>query len=48
MIEPEYDGAFISENMYELVQNGTFNKVSLLAGIMSEEEISKAGGKFLY
>lgn len=44
VVEPEHDGAFITESMYEMVKNGQINKVPLIIGINSEEYISKAKG----
>nr|XP_023018363.1 venom carboxylesterase-6-like [Leptinotarsa decemlineata] len=42
VIEIEHEGAFITESMYEAVKHGRINKVPLLIGFNSEEEISKA------
>ncbi|KAJ8981443.1 hypothetical protein NQ317_000117 [Molorchus minor] len=42
VIEVEHDGAFITESMYEAVKNGRINKVPLVIGINSEEQIAHA------
>ncbi|XP_018574555.1 venom carboxylesterase-6-like [Anoplophora glabripennis] len=42
VVEPEHDGAFITDSMYELVKNGQINKVPLIIGMNSEEYIAKA------
>ncbi|XP_050509781.1 cholinesterase 2-like isoform X2 [Diabrotica virgifera virgifera] len=42
VIEVPHDGAIISDNMYESLVNGTFNKVPLLLGFNSEESIGMA------
>ncbi|KAJ8925574.1 hypothetical protein NQ315_009414 [Exocentrus adspersus] len=42
VVEPEHEGAFITDSMYEMVKNGRINKVPLIIGINSEEYISKA------
>ncbi|KAJ8957066.1 hypothetical protein NQ318_007279 [Aromia moschata] len=46
VIEVAHDGAMITESMYEAVANGRINKVPLLIGINSEEEISLAASKY--
>lgn len=40
VIETPHEGAMITESMYEALVNGKFNKVPLLSGINSEEELS--------
>ncbi|KAG5879329.1 hypothetical protein JTB14_030192 [Gonioctena quinquepunctata] len=39
VVEVEHPGAFISESMYETVKEGRINKVPLLIGFNSEEEL---------
>nr|XP_023018318.1 venom carboxylesterase-6-like isoform X3 [Leptinotarsa decemlineata] len=39
VIEPEHETAFITENMYEAIENGRMAKVPLIIGICSEEMI---------
>lgn len=46
VIEPAHDGAFITESQYAAVQNGQMNKVPLMIGITSEEQIWWARGEF--
>ncbi|KAH1029021.1 hypothetical protein HUJ05_002327 [Dendroctonus ponderosae] len=41
-LEPEHEGAFITQPMYELVEAGDVVKVPLFIGINSEEYIGKA------
>ncbi|XP_056632576.1 carboxylic ester hydrolase-like [Diorhabda sublineata] len=42
VIEPPHEGAFISDLMYTLVENGTFHQVPVLMGFNSEEGIGVA------
>nr|WCC58185.1 carboxylesterase [Pharsalia antennata] len=42
VLEVEHDGAFLTENMYELLEAGDINKVPLLIGINSEESLGNA------
>nr|AIY68365.1 esterase [Leptinotarsa decemlineata] len=42
VIEEPHEGAIISDVMYETVEKGDINRVPLLIGINSEEEINKA------
>ncbi|KAJ8937805.1 hypothetical protein NQ314_011711 [Rhamnusium bicolor] len=42
VIEPEHENAFLTERMYAVVENGVPNKVPLVIGICSEEQIGKA------
>lgn len=44
VVEPNHEGAFLTERMYDAVSSGGVSSVPLLIGIMSEEQISKAGG----
>lgn len=46
VIEPNHEGAIISDSMFELVKNGKFNRVPLLSGINSEEELSHIASKY--
>ncbi|XP_060524235.1 juvenile hormone esterase-like [Cylas formicarius] len=39
-IEPEYEGAFLSENPYDLLESGNFNQVPILIGMTSEESLA--------
>lgn len=39
VIEPAHDGAFITENQYGAIQTGHMNRVPLMIGICSEEQI---------
>ncbi|CAG9768475.1 unnamed protein product [Ceutorhynchus assimilis] len=41
-IEPKHEDAFITELQYSLMENGDFNRVPLIIGINSEENIFKA------
>ncbi|KAG5884899.1 hypothetical protein JTB14_032584 [Gonioctena quinquepunctata] len=43
VIEVEHPEAFITESMYESVKEGRINRVPLLIGFNSEEEVSKMG-----
>ncbi|XP_056630162.1 juvenile hormone esterase-like [Diorhabda sublineata] len=42
VIEVEHDGAFLTKNLYESLKNGEINRVPLLIGANSEEDISLA------
>lgn len=44
-IEPEHDGAFITEAQYAAIQKGHMSRVPLLIGVTSEEQIGWASGK---
>ncbi|KAG5868564.1 Para-nitrobenzyl esterase, partial [Gonioctena quinquepunctata] len=41
VIEPEHDTAFITENMYGAIENGEMNRVPLIIGMCSEEQLTK-------
>lgn len=45
VIEPEHEGAFITELQYEAIQKGHMSRVPLMIGITSEEQIWWASGK---
>lgn len=47
VIEPEHEGAFITEFMHESLKNGDFNKVPLIIGINSEERIKEAASNVI-
>lgn len=47
VIEPEHEGAFITELQYASIKNGHTNKVPLMIGICSEEQIGWASGEFI-
>lgn len=40
VIEPEHDGAFLTKESFELIENGDFIRVPIMMGITSEEAIS--------
>nr|XP_023026553.1 venom carboxylesterase-6-like [Leptinotarsa decemlineata] len=42
VIEVEHEGAFLTKSMYSMLENGEINKVSLLMGVNSEEQIHLA------
>ncbi|KAK9885222.1 hypothetical protein WA026_010726 [Henosepilachna vigintioctopunctata] len=46
-IEPEHDGAFITETAFKLIESGDFNVVPLFTGITSEESRSFVTGSDL-
>lgn len=46
VIEGDHEDAFITERMYESLEKGNFNKVPLMLGMMSEEAVGQAGGKY--
>lgn len=48
VIEPDYDGAFLTESMYAIIAEGRAQKIPLLIGVNSEEEISVAAGEFIF
>nr|UUB32763.1 carboxylesterase COEA12 [Dendroctonus rhizophagus] len=39
VVEPEHDGAFITEKMYQAFEEGNYNKVPVLIGCNSEEDV---------
>ncbi|KAJ8978295.1 hypothetical protein NQ317_000109 [Molorchus minor] len=41
-IEPEHDGAFLTQTMYSAIENGVANPVPLMIGMASEEQITRA------
>nr|AIY68358.1 esterase [Leptinotarsa decemlineata] len=41
VIEPEHETAFITENMYEAIENGRMTRVPLMIGMCSEEQLGK-------
>lgn len=47
MVEPVHKEAFLTELQYEAVKNGHWNRVPLLIGINSEEQIGWATGKLV-
>ncbi|KAJ8919908.1 hypothetical protein NQ315_006437 [Exocentrus adspersus] len=42
VVEPEHDGAFLTQRMYNAVATGGVNQVPIIMGLMSEEQLSKA------
>lgn len=47
MIEANHPNAFITKPMYESVENGEINKIPLIIGINSEEQIIKIAGIYI-
>lgn len=47
VIEPEHENAFITERMYDALENGQMQKVPLMIGICSEEMIWDASGTLI-
>lgn len=47
-IEPEHEGAFITQPMYELLEAGSITKVPMFIGINSEEYIGLAAGMLMF
>lgn len=45
VIECDHEDAFVTERMYGSLEEGNFNKVPLMVGMMSEEAVSQAAGK---
>lgn len=45
VIEQNHPNAIITKSMYESVSQGDVNRVPLIIGMNSEEEISKIAGK---
>lgn len=41
VVEPNVEDAFITERMYESIENGNFTHVPLMMGICSEEAIGR-------
>lgn len=46
VIEPNHPGAFITEQMYGVVEEGRMNRVPLLIGVASEEMLGRAQCKY--
>lgn len=44
VVEQPHDGALITQPMYESVESGKINKIPLIIGYNSEEEIQAKGG----
>lgn len=44
VVEPDHDGAFLSQRMYDAVAAGGVSPVPLMIGIMSEEQLIRAEG----
>lgn len=46
VIEQNHPGSIITKPMYESVSKGDINRVPLIIGMNSEEEISKIAGRY--
>lgn len=47
VVEPEHDDAFITELQYDTIKKGHTNRVPLMIGMCSEEQIWWAQGKLI-
>lgn len=46
VIEPEHEGAFITEFQYSAIKDGHMARVPMMMGICSEELVSYEAGKY--
>lgn len=46
VIEPEHDGAFVTDYIHESFKNGNFNIVPTIVGFNSAERISEAASRY--
>lgn len=46
VVEPQHEGAFLTQRMYDAVADGGASQVPIMMGLMSEEQLSKAQCKY--
>ncbi|XP_060531567.1 uncharacterized protein LOC132705150 [Cylas formicarius] len=47
VVEADHEGAFLTELMYESFENGRFNRVPILMGLVAEESLMNIGNEYL-